>query len=258
MIGGDEVGCSVRLLRIIQEFVEDISKSAGQFRLPDELRHGRLGLFDVSYDAVAEPMEGTDVRCGEVARKPIRYLGSRLAVERQHQDLVWGNALIPNEVDDFPNDDRGLSRSCAREHKGHILVCSYRLGLFVRKRVRQRREGGGLHSRGVVGHEEAVRLRSCHLETLNWFEGLKPTERLPRFSFEVLSDETLALPKCRRDSVVVLARVMVSSIAVAGEELAQFLIQSLQTRAQSLGAPDGFRRGCFVDAGSLLKRSIAD
>ena len=150
-------------------------------------------------------MEGTDVRCGEVARKPIRYLGSRLAVERQHQDLVWGNALVANEVDDLPNDDRGLASSRAREHKGHILVCSHRLGLFVRKRVRQRREGGGLHSRSVAGHEVAVRLRSCHLETLNWFEGLKPAERLPRFSFEVLSDETLAFPNSRRDSFVELA-----------------------------------------------------
>ena len=36
---------------------------------------------------------------------------------------------------------------------------------------------------------------SCHLETLNWFEGLKPAERLPRFLFEVFSDETLGFPK---------------------------------------------------------------
>ena len=204
MVGGDEVGCRVRLLRIIQELVENFLDGTGQFRLSRKPRHGRPGLFGVGYDAPAKPMEGMDVRCGEVARKPIRYLGSRLAVERQHQDLVRGNALIANEVDDFPNDDRGLSRSCAREHEGHILVCSYRLGLFVRQRVRQRREGGGLHSRGVVGHEEAVRLASCLLETLNWFEGLKPTERLPGISFQVLADETLALPKGRSECFMVL------------------------------------------------------
>ena len=107
--------CGVRLLWIIQELVEDALKDGGEFRL---LFHGRLGLFDVCYDAVAEPMEGMDVRCGEVARKPIHYLSSRRAVERQHQDLVRGNALIANEVGDLPNDDRGLARSRAREDRG--------------------------------------------------------------------------------------------------------------------------------------------
>ena len=39
----------------------------------------------------------------------------------------------------------------------------------------------------------------------NRFEGLKPTERLARISFEVLADETLALPKGRSECFVVLA-----------------------------------------------------
>ena len=45
---------------------------------------------------------------------------------------------------------------------------------------------------------------------------------------------------------------------VAGEELAQFLIQSLQTRAQCLGTLDSFRNSRLADTGSLLKRSVTD
>ena len=100
MVGGDEVGCGVGLLWIIQELVEDILNGTGQFRLatnpmveeaignvgavPKEPHHGRLGPFDIGYDAAPEPMEGMHVCCGEVARKPPRYLVGRLAVERQH------------------------------------------------------------------------------------------------------------------------------------------------------------------------------
>ena len=57
--------------------------------------------FDLGNDTASETMEGTDVRFGELARKPIRYLGYRLAVERQHQDVVRGHALVANEVSDL-------------------------------------------------------------------------------------------------------------------------------------------------------------
>ena len=98
---------------------------------------------------------------------------------------------------DLANDDRGLARSRPGEHEGHVLVRSDGLGLFVRERVRQRREGGGLHSGDVIQYEKAVRLPSSRLESLEPFERLKPTERLPRFSFELLSDEPFALPQGR-------------------------------------------------------------
>ena len=127
------VELAVRFLRVIQELLEDILKGAGQFVLSNELRYCGLGSFDVCYDAAAEPMEryGRALWRGlPVSRSDIS--AAAFLVERQHQDFVRRNALVAHEVGNFPNDDRGLSRSRSRHHEGHILVCGDSLGLFVR------------------------------------------------------------------------------------------------------------------------------
>ena len=134
------------------------------------------------------------MRRREIAFEPSSYLVGRLAVERQDENLVRGYVLVADEVGDLPDDHRGLARARSSEHKGRVLVCGDRFGLFVRQRIPQSLRCGCLHLGDVLRNEEAVRTPPRRFESFDRFEGRKPSHRLCRFSVEALSNESLALP----------------------------------------------------------------
>ncbi len=70
-------------------------------------------------------------------------------------------------------------------------------------------------------------------------------------------DQPLASLQGGRDCSVQLGSVVVSSVAVAGQELTQLPIEALQAWAKFFGAPDRFRHRLRMNSRSFRKRRVS-
>ena len=98
----------------------------------------------------------------------------RLSVERDDQDLARGDALVPDQMGDLPDYDRGLARSGACEDKRRVLVCRDGLRLFVR----QGDIGGDFNIWDASPDVRGVGAFPRLLEGCLWRETFKPSKPL--------------------------------------------------------------------------------